>query len=127
MSGTFEDLHAWRLSMDLVVAVYQQTLTWPNDERLGLTGQNQKSGDLDSKQHCRGKRKGIRPRAHQVSQLRPRVSLRSSNPNQGSSSTRLPDRDGSASTLHASCRSWKGAERSNSRSCPNPAITTGIL
>jgi len=39
MSGTFEDLHAWRLSMDLVVAVYQQTLTWPNDERFGLTSQ----------------------------------------------------------------------------------------
>src|SRR5438309_4917897 len=39
MSGTFEDLHAWRLSMDLVVAVYQQTLIWPNDERFGLTSQ----------------------------------------------------------------------------------------
>jgi four helix bundle protein len=39
MSGTFEDLHAWRLSMDLVVEVYQQTLTWPKDERFGLTSQ----------------------------------------------------------------------------------------
>ena len=39
MSGTFEDLHAWRLSMDLVVEVYQQTLTWQKDARFGLTSQ----------------------------------------------------------------------------------------
>lgn len=39
MSGTFEDLHAWRLAMDLVVEVYQQTLVWPKDERFGLTSQ----------------------------------------------------------------------------------------
>lgn len=39
MSGTFEDLHAWRLAMDLVVEVYQQTLAWPKDERFGLTSQ----------------------------------------------------------------------------------------
>lgn len=39
MSGTFEDLHAWRLAMDLVVDVYQQTLAWPKDERFGLTSQ----------------------------------------------------------------------------------------
>jgi four helix bundle protein len=39
MSGTFEDLHAWRLAMDLVVEVYEQTLSWPKDERFGLTSQ----------------------------------------------------------------------------------------
>ena len=39
MSGTFEDLHAWRLAMALVVDVYQQTLAWPKDERFGLTSQ----------------------------------------------------------------------------------------
>jgi four helix bundle protein len=39
MSGTFEDLHAWRLAMDLVVEVYQQSLAWPKDERFGLTSQ----------------------------------------------------------------------------------------
>ena len=39
MSGTFEDLHAWRLAMDLVVAIYQHTQSWPNDERYGLTSQ----------------------------------------------------------------------------------------
>jgi four helix bundle protein len=39
MSGTFEDLHAWRLAMDLVVEVYGQTLSWPKDERFGLTSQ----------------------------------------------------------------------------------------
>jgi hypothetical protein len=32
MSGTFEDLKAWRLAMDLVVAVYAQTQVWPKDE-----------------------------------------------------------------------------------------------
>lgn len=39
MSGTFEDLQAWRLAMDLVVEVYQQTQPWPKDERYGLTSQ----------------------------------------------------------------------------------------
>jgi four helix bundle protein len=39
MSGTFEDLKAWRLAMDLVVAVYAQTQVWPKDERYGLTTQ----------------------------------------------------------------------------------------
>lgn len=39
MSGTFEDLKAWRLAMDLVVTVYTQTQVWPKDERYGLTTQ----------------------------------------------------------------------------------------
>jgi len=39
VSGTYEDLHAWRLGMDLVVEVYQQPLAWPKDERFGLTSQ----------------------------------------------------------------------------------------
>ena len=39
MSGTYEDLHAWRLGMDLIVEVYQQSLAWPRDERFGLTSQ----------------------------------------------------------------------------------------
>jgi four helix bundle protein len=39
MSGTFEDLQAWRLAMDLVVAIYRHTDTWPRDERYGLTSQ----------------------------------------------------------------------------------------
>jgi four helix bundle protein len=39
MSGTFEDLQAWRLAMDLVVEVYHQTQRWPKDERYGLVSQ----------------------------------------------------------------------------------------
>ena len=39
MSGTFEDLHAWRLAMDLAVEVYQHTVDWPKDERFGLISQ----------------------------------------------------------------------------------------
>ena len=39
MSGTFEDLQAWRRAMDLVVEVYQQTQRWPKDERYGLISQ----------------------------------------------------------------------------------------
>jgi four helix bundle protein len=39
MSGTFEDLQAWRLAMDLVMEVYQQSQGWPKDERYGLISQ----------------------------------------------------------------------------------------
>ena len=39
MSGTFEDLHAWRLAMDLAIEVYEHTAGWPKDERFGLTSQ----------------------------------------------------------------------------------------
>ena len=33
MSGTFEDLHAWRLAMNLVEAIYRNTQQWPGEER----------------------------------------------------------------------------------------------
>ncbi len=39
MSGTYEDLRAWQLSMDLVVAVYGCTQRWPDEERYGLVSQ----------------------------------------------------------------------------------------
>ena len=39
MSGTFEDLQAWRLSMDLVEAIYRSTHQWPGEERYGLVSQ----------------------------------------------------------------------------------------
>jgi len=39
VSGTFEDLQAWRLAMELAVAVYKHTQGWPKDERYGLTSQ----------------------------------------------------------------------------------------
>jgi four helix bundle protein len=39
MSGTFEDLQAWQLSMDLVVSVYECSQKWPTEERYGLTSQ----------------------------------------------------------------------------------------
>jgi four helix bundle protein len=39
MSGTFEDLQAWRLSMDLVEAIYRCTQQWPGEERYGLVSQ----------------------------------------------------------------------------------------
>jgi len=39
MSGTFEDLHAWRLGMNLVVEIYRQTQSWPKTELYGLTAQ----------------------------------------------------------------------------------------
>jgi len=39
MSGTFEDLQAWRLGMNLVVEIYRQTQSWPKTELYGLTAQ----------------------------------------------------------------------------------------
>ncbi|MBS9719431.1 four helix bundle protein [Tianweitania sp. BSSL-BM11] len=42
MSGTiqsYKDLLVWQQAMDLVVAVYTLTKTWPRDETFGLTSQ----------------------------------------------------------------------------------------
>jgi len=39
MSGTFEDLQAWRLGMNLVVEIYRQTQSWPKTELYSLTAQ----------------------------------------------------------------------------------------
>lgn len=39
MSGTFEDLEAWRLVMHLVEAVYVSTQNFPRQEQYGLTNQ----------------------------------------------------------------------------------------
>jgi four helix bundle protein len=39
MSGTYEDLTAWRKSMDLVIAIYRATRTFPKEELYGLTAQ----------------------------------------------------------------------------------------
>ena len=36
---SYRDLVAWRKAMDLVVAVYKVTETWPSDEKYGLTNQ----------------------------------------------------------------------------------------
>ena len=37
MSGTFEDLDAWQLGMDLVFHIYQLTKRFPKDESFGLS------------------------------------------------------------------------------------------
>ena len=39
MSGTFEDLRAWQLAMDLVLNIYRQTQLFPKAELYGLTNQ----------------------------------------------------------------------------------------
>ena len=43
MSGTFEDLHAWRLAMDLAEEVYRCTQSFPKAELYGLTDQMRRS------------------------------------------------------------------------------------
>lgn len=43
MSGTFEDLRAWRLAMDLAEDVYRCTQTFPKAELYGLTDQMRRS------------------------------------------------------------------------------------
>ncbi|MER9133338.1 four helix bundle protein [Mesorhizobium sp. M0768] len=37
--ASYRDLIVWQQAMDLTVAVYQVTRTWPKDEIYGLTGQ----------------------------------------------------------------------------------------
>jgi len=39
MSGTYEDLEAWQLAMDLVESVYRHTEEFPRQESYGLTSQ----------------------------------------------------------------------------------------
>jgi four helix bundle protein len=39
MSGTYEDLTTWQKSMDLVVAIYRATRTFPKEELYGLSAQ----------------------------------------------------------------------------------------
>ncbi|MER8708156.1 four helix bundle protein [Mesorhizobium sp. M0323] len=37
--ASYRDLIVWQQAMDLTVAIYQVTRTWPKDEIYGLTGQ----------------------------------------------------------------------------------------
>ncbi|MER8593352.1 four helix bundle protein [Mesorhizobium sp. M1182] len=37
--ASYRDLIVWQQAMDLTVAIYQVTTTWPKDEIYGLTGQ----------------------------------------------------------------------------------------
>jgi len=39
MGGTYEDLEAWRLAMDLVDSIYRCTGNFPKQEQYGLTNQ----------------------------------------------------------------------------------------
>jgi len=40
---SYRDLDVWQKSMDLVMAVYKMTRSFPADERFGLTGQIQRA------------------------------------------------------------------------------------
>lgn len=39
MGGTYQDLKAWQVAMDLVIDVYRNTAEFPREERFGLTSQ----------------------------------------------------------------------------------------
>ena len=39
----YQDLEVWQYSMDLAVAAYQFTATYPNDERYGLVSQTRRA------------------------------------------------------------------------------------
>jgi four helix bundle protein len=41
--NSYRDLAAWQQSMDLIVAVYQTTKSWPKEETFGLTSQARRS------------------------------------------------------------------------------------
>lgn len=42
-AGSYRDLIVWQQSMDLAVAVYAETRSWPKEELYGLTGQVRRS------------------------------------------------------------------------------------
>ena len=39
MSGTYEDLRAWQVAMELVLDIYRASRSFPDDEKYGLTSQ----------------------------------------------------------------------------------------
>lgn len=39
MSGTYEDLKAWQVAMELVLDIYRASRSFPDDEKYGLTSQ----------------------------------------------------------------------------------------
>ena len=43
MSDSFRDLIAWQKGMDFVESVYQESRSWPADERFGLISQVQRA------------------------------------------------------------------------------------
>ena len=42
-TGSYKDLVVWQQAMDLAVAVYAATRTWPKEELYGLTSQARRS------------------------------------------------------------------------------------
>ncbi len=42
-TGSYRDLVVWQQAMDLAVAVYTETKSWPKEELYGLTNQARRS------------------------------------------------------------------------------------
>ncbi|MGB7202317.1 MAG: four helix bundle protein [Pyrinomonadaceae bacterium] len=43
-----EKLDVWKMSVDMVVKVYECTKTFPSEEKFGLTSQNSQGGSFNS-------------------------------------------------------------------------------
>jgi four helix bundle protein len=55
MVGSYKDLRAWKLSMELAMEVYRQTESFPREERYGLTSQLRRAAVSVSSNIAEGK------------------------------------------------------------------------
>jgi four helix bundle protein len=55
MVGSYKDLRAWKLSMELAMEVYRQTEHFPREERYGLTSQLRRAAVSVSSNIAEGK------------------------------------------------------------------------
>lgn len=58
MTNTYKDLIVWQKAIDLVVAVYEVTNTFPDEERFGLTSQMQRAAVSIPSNIAEGKLRG---------------------------------------------------------------------
>jgi len=115
MSGTFEDLHAWRLAMDLAVEVYQHTVDWPKDERFGLISQIRRAATSIPANIAEGKGRASDREFIKFLNYARGPLYEVQNADQGGASPQLLGNECCASTRNASRRSWKSTERVDSR------------
>lgn len=58
MAGTYRDLVAWQKAMELTIAIYDETRSFPADERYGLTSQLRRAAVSVASNIAEGKGRG---------------------------------------------------------------------
>lgn len=58
MGGTYRDLVAWQRSIELTIAIYEKTMSFPSDEKFGLTSQLRRAAVSIASNIAEGKGRG---------------------------------------------------------------------